>query len=197
MSFLRHCLWLALPAQGKRKYQNDSFLASKQKPIRIDADEIRTLCPGYAGNNAHVFQNAATKGVHILYDYALKNNINAILDGTFAYNGALENIKRSLDHDRKVEIFFVYQNPLQAWDFTKKREALEQRRVSKEVFIDSFLKARENVNKAKATFGQSIELNLIIKDFEKDLEQLEINIENIDRYIKKSYNKNELDKLFI
>ena len=57
--------------------------ASKQKPIRIDADEIRTLCPGYAGNNAHVFQNAATKGVHILYDYALKNNINAILDGTF------------------------------------------------------------------------------------------------------------------
>ena len=65
------------------------------------------------------------------------------------------------------------------------------------MFIDSFLKARENVNKAKATFGQSIELNLIIKDFEKDLEQLEINIENIDRYIKKSYNKNELDKLFI
>ena len=55
----------------------------------------------------------------------------------------------------------------------------------KKLFIDSFLKARENVNKAKATFGQSIELNLIIKDFEKDLEQLEINIENIDRYIKK------------
>lgn len=185
------------PGAGKTEISKRLIPRFKQKPIRIDADEIRTLCPGYAGNNAHVFQNAATKGVHILYDYALKNNINAILDGTFAYNGALENIKRSLDHDRKVEIFFVYQNPLQAWDFTKKREALEQRRVSKEVFIDSFLKARENVNKAKATFGQSIELNLIIKDFEKDLEQLEINIENIDRYIKKSYNKNELDKLFI
>ena len=44
------------------------------------------------------------------------------MDGTFAYIGAMENIKRSLDYGRKVEIF--------------------------------------------------------IKDFEKDLEQLEINIEN-------------------
>ena len=185
------------PGAGKTEISKRLIPRFKQKPIRIDADEIRTICPGYAGSNAHVFQNAATKGVHILYDYALKNNINAILDGTFAYNGALQNIKRSLDHSRKVEIFFVYQDPLQAWNFTKKREALEQRKVSKEVFIDSFFKARENVNKAKEIFGSNIELNLIIKDFEKDLEQLEINIENIDRYIKKSYTKNELEKLFI
>lgn len=185
------------PGAGKTEISKRLVPRFKQKPIRIDADEIRTLCPGYAGNNAHVFQEAATKGVHVLYDYALKNKINVIFDGTFAYNGALQNIKRSLDHGRKVEIFFVYQDPLQAWDFTKKREALEQRRVSKEVFIDSFFKARENVNKAKTIFGPNIELNLIIKDFEKDLEQLEINIENIDRYIKKSYTKNELEKLFI
>ena len=123
--------------------------------------------------------------MHILYDYALKNNINAILDGTFAYNGALENIKRSLDRGRESRNLFCLSKPSASMGFYQKREALEQRRVSKEVFIDSFLKARENVNKAKATFGQSIELNLIIKDFEKDLEQLEINIENIDRYIKK------------
>ena len=119
------------------------------------------------------------------------------MDGTFAYIGAMENIKRSLDYGRKVEIFFVYQDPLQAWDFTKKREALEQRRVSKEVFIEASFRAMENVNKAKETFGSKIELNLIMKDFEKDLEQLEINIENIDRYIKKDYTKDKLDKLLI
>lgn len=185
------------PGAGKTEISKRLIPRFNQKPIRIDADEIRTLCPGYVGNVAHVFQNAATKGVHILYDYALKNNINVILDGTFAYSSALENIARSLDRNRKVEIFFVYQDPLQAWDFTKKREELEQRRVLKEVFIDSFFKARENVNKAKTIFGPNIELNLIIKDFEKDLEQFEINIENIDRYIKKSYTKNELEKLFI
>lgn len=165
------------PGAGKTEISKRFVPRFKQKPVRIDADEIRSVCPGYTGTNAHVFQDAATKGVHILYDHALKNNVNVIMDGAFAYGGAMENIQRSLDHNRKVEIFFVYQDPLQAWDFTKKREALEQRRVSKGVFIESFFKSRENVNKAKETFGSKIELNLIIKDFEKDLEQLEINVE--------------------
>lgn len=185
------------PGAGKTEISKRLMPRFKQKPARIDADEIRTICPGYTGANAHIFQDAATKGVHILYDHALSKSINVILDGTFAYNGALENIKRSIEHGRKVEIFFVYQDPLQAWDFTKKREALERRNVSKEVFIDSFFKAKENVNKAKVTFGSEIELNLIIKDFEKDLEQLELNIENIDPYIKKSYTKNELEELLV
>jgi len=185
------------PGAGKTEISKRFVPRFKQKPIRIDADEMRVICPGYLGSNAHVFQRAATKGVHILYTHALKNNINIIMDGTFAYIGAMENIKRSLDYGRKVEIFFVYQDPLQAWDFTKKREALEQRRVSKEVFIEASFRAMENVNKAKETFGSKIELNLIMKDFEKDLEQLEINIENIDRYIKKDYTKDKLDKLLI
>ncbi len=185
------------PGAGKTEISKRFVPRFQQKPIRIDADEIRSICPGYTGGNSHVFQDAATKGVHILYDYAIEKNINVIMDGTFAYSGAMDNIKRSIDHGRKVEIFFVHQDPLQAWDFTKKREVLERRRVSKEVFIDSFFKSRENVNKAKETFDAKIELNLIIKDFEKDLEQLEINIENIDRYIKKSYTKEELDELLI
>lgn len=183
------------PGAGKTEISKRFIPQFKQKPIRIDADELRTVCVGYTGANAHVFQSAATKGVHVLYDYSLKNNINVILDGTFAYSGALENIERSLKHGRKVEVFFVYQDPMQAWDFTQKREALEHRRVSKDVFIDSFFKSRENVNKAKEIFGSKIELNLIIKDFEKDLEQLELNIENIDPYIKKSYTEEELRKI--
>jgi predicted ABC-type ATPase len=183
------------PGAGKTEISKWLVPRFKQKPIRIDADEIRVVCPGYAGSNAHIFQDAATKGVHILYDYAIEKNINVILDGTFAYKRALENIKRSLDHGRKVEIFFVYQDPLQAWSFTKKREALEHRRVSKEVFIEAFFKSRENVNEAKSVFGSQIELNLIIKDFEKDLEGLEINITEIDRYIKKSYTKSELEEI--
>ena len=93
------------PGAGKTEISKRLVPRFKQKPIRIDADEIRTLCPGYTGNNAHSVSRCCNKRVHILYDYALKNNINVILDGTFAYNGALENIKRSLDRSRKVEIF--------------------------------------------------------------------------------------------
>lgn len=185
------------PGAGKTEISKRLIARFKQKPIRIDADEIRTICDGYMGENAHIFQKAATKGVHILYEYALDKNINVILDGTFAYNGALDNIKRSLNRGRKVEIYFVYQDPMQAWEFTKKREAIEHRKVSKEIFMDSFFKAQENTNKAKERFGSSIELNLIIKDFEKDLERLEINIPSIDHFINKAYIKDELNKLLI
>lgn len=185
------------PGAGKTEISKRLTVRFKQRPVRIDADEIRTICPGYTGQNAHIFQKAASEGVHILYEYVLKKNINVILDGTFAYSGALGNIKRSLEHKRKVEIFFVYQDPLQAWEFTKKREAIEQRKVSKELFIDAFFKAQENVNSAKNHFGSSVELTLIIKDFEKDLEQFEINISSIDHFIKKVYTKEELGKLLV
>ena len=180
------------PGAGKTEISKRLLARFKLQAIRIDADEIRAMCPGYSGANAHIFQKAATKGVHILYDYALQKGINVILDGTFAYGGALENIERSLNHKRKVELFFVYQDPAQAWEFTKKREEIERRKVSKEVFVDSFIKARENVNKAKEHFGSKIELNLIVKDFEKDLEQLELNIDSIDPHIPKQYTGDEL-----
>jgi len=183
------------PGAGKTEFSKRFIERFSQKPIRIDADEIRSVCPGYSGENAYIYQKAANKGVNILYDYALKNNVSVILDGTFAYGGAFENIERSLAHSRKVQIFFVYQEPLQAWDFTKKREATECRNVPKDVFIDSFFKSRENVNGAKEKFGQKIELNLVIKDFEKDLEKLELNIDSVDHYIGKDYNREDLNSL--
>jgi len=185
------------PGAGKTEFSKRLVAHFKQKPIRIDADEIRAMCHGYTGCNAHVFQKAATKGVNILYDYALKNNLNVILDGTFAYGSSLENIERSLSRKRTGQIYFIYQDPVQAWEFTKKREEIEHRKVSKEVFIRSFFKSRENTNEAKAHFGNLIELNLIVKDFEKDLERLEINIPNIDHYIEKRYTEDELNNILL
>lgn len=185
------------PGAGKTEISKRFMARWKQKPIRIDADEIRSLCPGYVGENAHVFQKAANKGVNILYDYALKKGLNVILDGTFSYSGVDENINRSLSRGRKVEIFFVYQDPLQAWDFTKKRELIESRRVSKEVFINAYLKSQENVNISKKNFIDRIELHLIIKDFEKDLEQIEFNIQSVDPFIKKRYDRDILEKMLI
>lgn len=185
------------PGAGKTEFSKRLISRFKQKPIRIDADEIRAMCKGYEGGNAHIFQKAATKGVNILYDYALKNGLNVILDGTFAYGSSLENIQRSLNHKRSVEIYFIYQDPVQAWEFTKKREEIEHRKVSQEVFIKSFFKSRENTNEAKAHFAGSVELNLIIKDFEKDLERLEINIPSIDHYIEKRYTEDELKNILL
>lgn len=183
------------PGAGKTETSIRLIEQFRQKPVRIDADEIRKICPGYTGENAHIFQKAATKGVHILYDHILHHGLNVTLDGTFGYSDALKNISRALEYNRKVIIYFIYQNPKQAWDFTQKREAIEKRKVSKQIFIETFTKSRINANQAKKQFGEKIELNLIIKDFEKDLDKLELNITNIDDFLETLYDNNLLETL--
>ncbi len=166
-------------------------------PVRIDADDIRALFPNYTGLNSHIFQRACTLGVNVLFDYVLHNNINAILDATFAYERAMENIERSLKHNRDVIIYYLFQDPVVAWNFTQIREVKEGRRVSKEVFINSFLKARENVTRAKAHFGDKITLNLIIKDFTKNFEQAYPNADRLDKYLPIMYTQEELEKILL
>ena len=62
------------PGAGKTEFSRRLIEGFQSKPIVIDADDIRKIIPGYLGGNSHVYQAAATKGVHILYDYALEKN---------------------------------------------------------------------------------------------------------------------------
>jgi UDP-N-acetylglucosamine kinase len=184
------------PGAGKTEISKrliEQFADSE--PVRIDADDIREIFPNYTGDNSHIFQRACTTGVNKLFDYVLEHNLNVILDGTFAYERAMENIERSLKRDRHVIIYYLFQDPAAAWKFTKIREETEGRRVSEEVFIRSFLRARENVNEAKAHFGEKIELNMIIKDFTKNIEKVFSNIKSIDKYLPKVYAIKELEEI--
>ena len=184
------------PGAGKTEVSKRLIeLFGSNLPVRIDADDIRTMFPNYTGSNSHIFQRACTLGINILFNHVLHNNINASVDGTFAYERAMENIERSLKHNRRVVIYYLFQDPLVAWKFTQVREGKEGRRVSKEVFINASIRARDNVDKTKAYFGDKIELNLFIKDFSKDFEKLYDNIERLDKYIPKVYTKEELEKL--
>ncbi len=185
------------PGAGKTEVARRLAEKFMKKPVLIDADEIRKLCPGYNGTNAHIFQRVANKGVNTLYDHVLHKSLNAIVDGTFAYADSTKNITRSLERNRKVEIYFVYQEPLQAWEFTKKREALEGRRVSKETFIRAFFMAQANVNKAKAEFGNKIELNLVIKNNSNAIETLELNIDKIDYFLTTKYTEEQLKEILV
>src|SRR3989344_8629647 len=115
----------ASPGAGKTEYSK-SFIKNydpNTKIVRIDADEIRDMIPDYTGGNAYKFQGAAALGVEKLYDEVQKRNQNVIVDGTFSdFNKGLQDVKRALNRGRKVGIFYLYQDPLIAWDFTKKRE---------------------------------------------------------------------------
>ena len=182
---------------GAGKTEVSKRLVELKKAVRIDADEIRELCPNYTGDNAQLFQRAASKGVHVLFEHVLASNLNVVVDGTFAHNQAIPNIRHSLEHKRTTEIVFVYQDPLTAWDFTQKREVVEKRKITKERFIEAYFKSQENVLLAKETFGNRVKLQLFIKDFKKGLENMELDILAIDPYIKKKYSKDELSKLLI
>lgn len=182
------------PGAGKTETSKRLIETFQSKPVRIDADEIREFIPGYDGSKAYLFQRAANKGVNILFDFALHENINLILDGTFAYEGAEQNIRRSLEHNRKVVIYYIFQEPKRAWEVVLAREAIERRRVSKDVFIRSFIAARKNVDMIKEKFGQNIELNIIVKDFSTDSEKIELIVSAIDPHLTKVYTEDELKR---
>lgn len=186
------------PGAGKTEYSK-SFIESydpSTKIVRIDADEIRDIIPGYTGGNAYKFQGAAALGVEKLFDYIQDHKQNVIVDGTFSdFKIGLNNIKRAINRKRKVGIFYLYQDPVIAWEFTKKREKVEGRHVSKDMFITSFFLAKENVNKVKSILKDKIELNLVEKNYTNELAKTRFKIENVDSYLKKLYNKKALEEL--
>jgi UDP-N-acetylglucosamine kinase len=129
------------PGAGKTEVSKRLIQQFKTPVVRIDADEIRIMFKGYTGDNSFVFQSACTMAVNNLLGHCLKRKFNLILDATFAYRGSLENISASLAKGRRVEVYFIFQEPIKAWYLTKEREKIEHRRVTKEIFINSFLGA--------------------------------------------------------
>lgn len=186
------------PGAGKTEFSKnliDAFekMFNPAKIVRIDPDEIRELFAEYKGDNSHLFQGACSLGVEKIHDFVLSNNQNFTLDGTLVnYNKSLSNIKRSMEKGREVSMFFIYQDPFVAWEFTKKREEIEHRNIPKDSFIKAFIDSRKNVNEIKKYFKDKIHLNLIIKNYKNNTEQIESDIDNVDRFINKLYNENEL-----
>lgn len=164
--------------------------------VRIDVDEIREFLPQYCKTenvanqkgNAEVVHKAATKGLDIIRDYCLRNEISFLHDGTFSnYNTMKKIIKKSLQLERKVMIFFLYMNPLKAWEFTKAREYIEGRNIIKENFIKQFFSSRENVDRVKQDFGNRVEIHGVLKDNENKVELIKFNIESVNSFLESQY----------
>ena len=134
------------PGAGKTEFSRRLVETMKPTPIvRIDADDIREFIPQYNGKNSGLVQGAASIAVDNLNYYTLKHDQNSIIDGTLAnYEIARRNIINCLNKNRQIGVFYLYQDPLIAWAFTKKREKMEGRHVPKESFIEAFFKSKEN-----------------------------------------------------
>ena len=166
--------------------------------IRIDVDEIRGFLPQYqktdsernTKGNAHIIQTAASKGLDILRDYCFENEISFLHDGTFAnYATMKELVKKSLKGDRAVHIYYLYLDPLAAWEFTKAREYLEGRNIQKEKFIEQFFKSRENVDRIKKEFGDKVKIQCVLKNKNNEVEVIILDRPNIDQFLSILYAK--------
>lgn len=176
-----------------KKFSNSSSV------LRIDSDELRKEFEDYDGRNSSLFQSATSILVDKIHDLALSQKQSFVFDGTLSnMERSVENIRRSLNKGREVFIVYVYQDPIQAWGFVKKREAKDGRKVPKEAFIEQYFAARANVNLIKGMFtkeGETIKVDLIEKNIDGTNLRYKENISVIDNHIKEKYSKDTLVKV--
>lgn len=171
--------------------------------IRIDVDEIREFFPQYRKTdnkkgmqgNAHIVQKAANKGLNIVRNYCLDNNISFLHDGTFGnYKTMKKIIKQSLRIGRDIHVFYLYLDPLEAWKFTKAREYIEGRNIIKEKFIEQYFNSQENVSKIKEEFEQKVKIHCVLKNKENEVQKIELNLPNLDQFFNRHYTKGTIQK---
>lgn len=160
--------------------------------VRLDVDEIRDYLPQFKKTdvkasikgNSHVIQKAASKGLDILRSFCLKNGVSFIHDGTFGNLSTMRKlVKKSLKLGRLLQIYYIYIDPLAAWEFTKAREVLEGRNIVKKKFIEQFFYSRKNVQIIKDEFGNNVSLNCVLKSSENKVIDVKFNQPNLDEYL--------------
>lgn len=165
------------------------------KVLRIDPDELRKEFADYSGDNSYLFQKAVSVLVDKIHDLALKQKQSFLLDGTLShFDRAVKNIDRSLGKGRLVQILYVYQEPMLAWEFVKAREIEEGRRILPEHFIDQYFSSRESVNQLKKHYGGKVQVDLLIKNIDNTDKVYKANIDLIDNHVVEKYNAAALER---
>ena len=175
------------PGAGKTETAEAIIGDKETQTIHIDPDKYRSFFSDYDGSNSFLFNSAVSIITDAIHDKCLANNQTFIFDSTASnFTKMKENMERSLKRKRDVIIIFVYQSPLEAWDFVKKREKIEGRRITKEVFIEHYFNSRLSVNKLKEIFKEKIIIHLVIKDLSGKRRKYFQNVTDVDYHIRAS-----------
>lgn len=166
--------------------------------LRIDPDDLRIEFAAYDGKNASLFQRGVAVIVDKIHDLALSQKQSFLLDGTFAnFEKSKLNVERSIKKGRKVQVLYVYQEPLQAWTFVKAREELEGRRIPEDDFVNQYFGARDVVNKIKANFGKDVSVDLLLKNIDNTNKFYRAGVDSIDHYIPEKYSRKDVVELIL
>ena len=181
------------PGAGKTEVATE-LLSFYHNMVIIDADRFREGFPTYNGANSSEFQSGASWLVGDIFNRVSDEGYSLLLDGTFALASASKNIERVLKRNYNVSIYYVYQDPMIAWEFVKQREKVEGRNVPKERFINAYFMARHNLIKVKEKFGDQVEINILFKDFQNQISETHADTENIQMILPELYTKAYLEE---
>ncbi len=152
-----------LPGAGKTEFTVELLKGITDRPLRIDMDEIAALMDGYKPEIADRFRGGAGVILGKIYDETIKSKIDFVFDGTFSQARAIENLERALHHGYTVKIYYIYQIPEVAWQFTKDREVVEHRAIDKPGFIKTYLNLESNL-RILCSKHKDVTISLIVKD---------------------------------
>lgn len=151
---------------GKTEFVQE-ILNIESDLVHLDIDEIRNFFTdiGYDGSNSDLFQKPASYGVQYLFEEIVKTRgLSFFLDSNLAkLQTAQENIKKLLDEDYSIEIFYIYNDLKTCFLYTKKRELVTKRMVPEDVFLNNAIESRLTTYKLKKIFGDKITLNVVDK----------------------------------
>lgn len=182
-----------IPGAGKTEFL-DRLLAGVPNIVRIDLDEIVRLFNGYKPEEYYQYREAADILVDEAVIYCRQKRLDFVLDGTFGSKYAIKNVESALKrHD--VVIFYVWKDPLLAWQHTKDRELLTKRGILREGFLESCVNVPKNIKHIHNSMDNRATINLIKKDLDTDKFVLTNDSDEIDNVLAINYNKIDLERL--
>lgn len=134
----------------------------------IDIDSYREYFWNYKGKNSKWFQKAVSFVLDWVLKFCFKNDIKFILDWTFKSKiHVIRNLDNCKRKHRKIEIFFIFQNPYVSYYYTFLREIDNERNIPIEWFIECFYNSIENIFYVKAKY-ESVKLFILEKNRDKN-----------------------------
>lgn len=186
-----------LPCAGKTEFTKNLIKENRLKVVRIDMDEIAAQIDLYDPLQADAFRPAATDLLNSLYDKVLQRKVDFIMDGTFRSGNSLSNIQRALRKGYAVKVLYIHQEPAVAWSFTRDREKVERRAISRGGFIQGYCDIHENIHSLNDTAYERVVIDLVVKDRSNKVGKWYENIRttDIDKLVNTRYTKEELERM--
>lgn len=134
-----------IPGSGKTEFAENTINALNPKLVPIEHDKLVEYIEGYTPENYYNFRTAGSALVSRILKECLTNGYGFIFDGTLSHPKGQKNIKQTLAKGYSVQVIYIVQDALIAWDLTKDRELVKKRAIERNGFVDTCSKINGNL----------------------------------------------------